>query len=413
MTIQHSPFSRAVAWISVLLILVAAVHAARPSLREIYDARRWFDLRQAVRTQRAPVFYRGAVAYAFAEDKTAERLLTRAIQDSPRSWEAGEARSLLIFLYVRQGRYRAALSVIDEALKFDPKSDPQDFRSMVAGLAQVPDLLIERRAYSRVQGKIEDGNLFVPLTINDKTVHWILDTGLNVSGVVSESEAKALGLTVVHSNMQLMDANGGQQMMNVATLPTLEMGNIRLHNVGMTVVPASAPPMNWRPAGERGILGLPAIMQLGTLRWMSDGMVEAAFRTKRRGEPNLCFDGLNPLTIVVVEGRTLDFLFDTGNGGGTQLWRKFGEAFPDLLRDKGSKDTKTVREIGGATEREVITLPELHLVLGGFDTLLKPARVFDKPVGNDYYYGLAGMDLMMQARQVTIDFSAMHVELKN
>jgi hypothetical protein len=84
-----------------------------------------------------------------------------------------------------------------------------------------------------------------------------------------------------------------------------------------------------------------------------------------------------------------------------------------MLRDKGAKDTKTVREIGGATEREVITLPELHLVLGGFDTLLKPARVFGKPVGNDYYYGLAGMDLMMQARQVTIDFSAMRVELKN
>jgi hypothetical protein len=413
MTTHHSPFSRAVARLAVPLILVAAAHAARPSLRKIYDAHSWFELRQAVRTQRAPVFYRGAVAYAFAEDKTAERLLTRAIHDSPRSWEAGEARSLLIFLYVRQGRHHAALGVIDEALKFDPKSDPQDFRSMVAGLARVPDLSIERRAYSRVQGKIEDENLFVPLTINDKTVHWILDTGMNFSGVVSESEAKALGLTVVHANMQGMDSNGGQQMMNVATLSTLEMGNIRLHNVGMTVIPDSAPPMNLLPAGERGILGLPTIMQLGTLRWMRDGMVEAAFRTRRRGEPNLCLDGLNPLTRVVVEGRTLDFLFDTGNGGGTQLWRKFGEAFPDMLRDKGAKDTKTVRGIGGATESEVIALPELHLVVGGFDTLLKPAHVFGKPVGNDYYYGLLGMDLMIQAREATIDFSAMRVELKN
>src|ERR1035438_2129482 len=69
MTIHHSPFARAVARISVLLILFAAAHAARPSLREIYDAHRWFDLRQAVRTQRAPLFYRGAVAYALAEDK--------------------------------------------------------------------------------------------------------------------------------------------------------------------------------------------------------------------------------------------------------------------------------------------------------------------------------------------------------
>src|ERR1017187_7341081 len=151
MTIHHSPFARAVARISVLLILFAAAHAARPSLREIYDAHRWFDLRQAVRTQRAPLFYRGAVAYAFGEDKTAERLLTRVLHDSPRSWEAGEARSLLIFLYFRQGRHHAALSVIDEALRFDPRSDPQGFRSMVASLARGPDLSIERRAYSRVQ----------------------------------------------------------------------------------------------------------------------------------------------------------------------------------------------------------------------------------------------------------------------
>jgi hypothetical protein len=412
MTSYPSPLARAFAPLSLLLILVGAARAAGPSFREIYDAHRWFDLRQAVHTQRAPLFYRGAVTYAFAEDKTAERLLTRVVHDSPRSWEASEARGLLVFLYVRQGRHRAALSMIDEALKFDPKSDPQDFRSMVAGFARFPDLSIERRAYSRVQGKIEDENLFVPLTISGKTVHWMLDTGANFS-VVSESEAKVLGLTVVHANLQGVDVNGGHQTMNIATVPTLEIGNIRLHNVGMTVIPDSVPPMSLLPAGERGILGLPAIMQLGALRWTRDGMVEAGFRTKRRGEPNLCFDGFAPLTPVVVEGRTLDFLFDTGNGAGTQLWRKFGEAFPDLLRDKGTKDTKSVRQIGGATEREVIALPELHLLLGGFDTLLKPARVFGKPVGNDYYYGLAGMDLMMQARRVTVDFSAMRVELKN
>ncbi len=409
---RHLPFSRAFAGLSLLLIAVAAARAAGPSLREIYDAHRWFDLRQAVRAQRAPLFYRSAVAYAFAEDKTAERLLARVIHDSPRSWEAGEARSLLVFLYVRQGRHHAALRVIDEALKSDPNSDPQDFRSMIAGFARYPDLSIERRAYSRLQGRIEEGNLFVPLTIGGKTVYWMVDTGANFS-IVGESEAKALGLTIAPANLRGADSNGGQQTLNIAVVPTLEIGNIRLRNAGLTVVSDSAPPMSLLPAGQRGILGLPVILQLGAFRWTRDGMVEAALRTRRHAEPNLCFDGFNPLTPVVVEGRTLDFMFDTGNGAGTQLWRKFGEAFPGLLRDHGSKDTKVVKQLGGAAEREVITLPELHLLLAGMDTLLKPARVFGKPVGNDYYYGLAGMDLMMQARQVTVDFSAMRVELKN
>ena len=73
------------AWLYLPLLLAASAHAAGPSLREIYDAHRLFDLRQAVRTGHAPVFYRAAVAYAFAEDKAAERLLSRVIHDSPRS----------------------------------------------------------------------------------------------------------------------------------------------------------------------------------------------------------------------------------------------------------------------------------------------------------------------------------------
>ena len=185
---------------------------------------------------------------------------------------------------------------------------------MIGGLARAPDLSVERRDYSRVQGKVEDQNLFVPLTAGGKTVHWIVDTGAK-RFVVSESEAQALSLTVAHANLQAMDDNGGHQKVNIATVPTLEMGNIRLHNVGMTVIPDSAPPRSLLPAGERGILGLPTILRLGTLRWTRDGAVEAAFPTKRRGEPNLCFGGFNPLTPVVVEGRTLDFVFDTGNGG--------------------------------------------------------------------------------------------------
>ena len=79
--------------------------------------------------------------------------------------------------------------MIDEALKSDPKSDPQDFRSMIGGLARAPDLSVERRDYSRVQGKVEDQNLFVPLTAGGKTVHWIVDTGAK-RFVVSESEAR-------------------------------------------------------------------------------------------------------------------------------------------------------------------------------------------------------------------------------
>jgi hypothetical protein len=389
-----------------------AALGASPSLKELYDAHRYFDLCQAVRIQGAPAFYRGAVACAFGDEKSAERLLSRVIRDSPRSWEANEARGLLVFMYMRQGRNHEALRTADEALGVDPTLDPQNFRSMIAAYCRFPDLSVEHRAYSRVQGKIEGDNLFVPVLVNGKAARWMLDTGANFS-IVAESEARALGLSMIDGRLQGKDDNGGQVAMAVAMAETLQIGNIRLRNVGMATVPDSGPPMNSLPTGKRGIIGLPVLLQLGSIRWRSDGSVELDAPSKRQGEPNLCIDGFSPLTPIGVGGRALDFLLDTGNGAGTQLWPKFAEDFPELVREKGRTGAKKVTQIGGAAERDIIMLPELHLRLGGFDALLKPAHIFGKPVGNDFYYGLAGMDLMLQAREVIIDFPAMRVELKD
>ena len=67
--------------------------------------------------------------------------------------------------------------------------------------------------------------------------------------------------------------------------------------------------------------------------------------------------------------------------------------------------------MGGSQERDIVSLPELQLQVGGFDTVLKPAQVFSKPVGNDSRYGLLGMDLLTQAHTVKVDFRSMTVEL--
>jgi hypothetical protein len=67
--------------------------------------------------------------------------------------------------------------------------------------------------------------------------------------------------------------------------------------------------------------------------------------------------------------------------------------------------------MGGSQERDIVSLPGLELQIGGFDTVLKPAQVFSKPVGNDSRYGLLGMDLLAQARKVRVDFRSMTVQL--
>jgi len=117
------------------------------------------------------------------------------------------------------------------------------------------------------------------------------------------------------------------------------------------------------------------------------------------------------VTRVQFQNKDLDFILDTGNGADTQLWSRFSEDYASLLKEHGTRLTRKVTQIGGSQERDIVSLPELQLKVGGFGTVLKPAQVFSKPVGNDSLYGLLGMDLLTQASTVSLDFRSMTVRL--
>jgi len=61
-----------------------------------------------------------------------------------------------------------------------------------------------------------------------------------------------------------------------------------------------------------------------------------------------------------------------------------------------------------------ITVPDLTLRIGGFDTLLRPAHVLvnQTTTAGQRDQGNLGMDLLAQARSVTIDFRSMSPALK-
>jgi hypothetical protein len=152
---------------------------------------------------------------------------------------------------------------------------------------------------------------------------------------------------------------------------------------------------------------------LKEISWTSDGTFEIGFNSgaNENKQANLWFDGLSPVARVRFQNRDLDFALDTGDGAGTQLWSRFSEDYASLLKEHGTKSTRKVTQMGGSQVRDIVSLPELDLQVGGFDTVLKPAQVFSKPVGDDSRYGLLGMDLLTQARKIEVDFRSMTVEL--
>ncbi len=398
----------------VVLVLAGLAGAGEsPALKPLYDQHRWFELREAIQRQEAPTLYKGAVASAFNDAKAAEKYLSQTIQLEPNSDDAEDAHERLADLYVRSGRYTEAVQQLDQALRIKPASpDVVNARAIFAAWSRHPDQSVRIAKSTRIHTDVSKHGVKLPVSIHGKTVHWLLDTGANLS-VMSESEARTLGVAIDESSAQVGDPAGGMTKMRTAVVDELGIGGVSLRNVGFLILPDSQQPMSDLRPDERGIIGIPVAIALQSISWSSNGTFEIRPGSGRSANSanNLSFDGLSPVTRVQFEGKELDCILDTGEDAGSQLWTRFANEFGPLLKQRGTKSKQQVTMVGGSNDRETIALAEIHLRVGGLKTTLRPAQVFSKPVGDDFHHGLLGTDILSQARKVRIDFVSMTLEL--
>lgn len=404
-----------VLWYLMPLLLVAAAlaeDAAPPALKALYDQHQWFALRDALQEKTAPPLYKGAVAAAFNQNKEAEIYLAEVIKRNPTSDDAVEAHEMLSKLYARSGRYKDALQQLDELRQIRPnRADVENVRTLFAAWGKYPDQSASYAISARVRADVQKDGVKLPVTVHGKTVNWLWDTGFNFC-MMSESEAKMLGVPVDESSSRVADSSGGTTTMRTAVVDELAVGSFHLRNVAFLIMPDSQEPMSdWQP-GERGILGLPVALAFGSFSWKSDGTFEIRPGTHAQSaHQNLYLDGISPIVRVYFEDKPLDFALDTGDQAGTQLWQRFADDFPALMAERGSKGNQKVDQVGGANDRPTTVLPEVTLQVGGLDTTLRPAQVFARPVGDYFRYGLLGMDVLSQAHEVRVDFGSMKLEL--
>jgi hypothetical protein len=397
------------------LVFTAALFAAASedvSLQACYDGHRWFDLREAIRGKEVHPLYRGAVAAAFNDHKGAEKHLNAAIRGASDPGEAEEALSVLARMYTRLGRSGNIIKQYERVLRLSPeRSDIRGLCELFAVFGRYPDQSVGRKQRTTIRWTRRPTGLTIPVSVNDRPVDWIVDTGMNIS-MLSESEARMLGISVHKLSAKASDLSGATTPIGAAVADKLRIGECDVRNVPLLVLPDSQPPMDELPRGERGIIGLPVLLALGTLRWSADGTFEIGGPSSTGASQTLCFDELLPIVRVEWEGKPLDFVLDTGNVAGTQLWERFAQEHRDLIQERGAKAKEWLATIGGSGYREVIRIPGLRLRIGGLDIALRPANVFLRPVGDEHHHGLLGMDLLSQAREVTIDFRSMSVGLR-
>ncbi len=383
-------------------------------LKLLFDTRQWFELRDAVEGTDAPAFYRVVVSCAFDNVRRAENSFRNVIKPDPRSTESFEAHGLLASAHMRAGHYREALSHLQAMQAIKP--DYGGLGGAVAlfrVLSRGPQPAVAKRHFSEV--RLSD-DMFIPVSVNGNPANYGFDSGMDLS-VMSEAEARRLNLTIHEvTGAEFQDGASGKKVgIRFAIANRLVLGSFELRNVTFLVVRNDAMPFVELPAQKQGIIGFPVLRAFRTVRWDRNGILQIGFRSDPKiRKPNLCVPGnSSPVVQGLFGSNKINVALDTGSSR-TVLTPRFAKDFPSLVEQTGKKESTRLRGLGGSTEVEVISLPEFKFHVGEFDLVLRPAQVLpqDARVDRNSYHVWLGMDLLGQARRVTLDFESMRFVLE-
>lgn len=252
------------------------------------------------------------------------------------------------------------------------------------------------------------------LTVNGVREQWLLDSGANFS-VVSRSFARRLGLNPLPGFAQTASGTTGiENPLQVAVLPTLEMGGAELHNVVMLILEDAnlKVPLGKESYQINGIIGYPVFQALGVVTFVHDGWFEAGKQAQRSGTgARMYMKSLTPVTVCSVEGHDLPFTLDTG-ASGTGLSVRYFDRFRAEIR-KWKRGTNKGFGAGGAVTNKIYLQPRLNLKVGDKTVTLESVPIFPKHLGSDLddLYGNLGQDVVAKFDSFTLDFSAMTFSL--
>jgi predicted aspartyl protease len=298
---------------------------------------------------------------------------------------------------------------------------------MLALFAAAGDMSVSLpKASASVTIEIVDNNLFLPVTINNSPASYAFDNGASAS-MISESEAKRLGLSVTSTGSSMDTMTGAKISTRIAIVNDLAIGGMHFAHVVFLVAPDANPPFDDLPAGKRGIVGLPVLIAMRTQRWNAAKLTfdfnfpsaagsEAAAPVATGAvtvpkHANLAFEDTATFLAAASNGHPLECSLDTG-AQHTYLYPAFAAAFPALVA-AGKKETHTLTGVGGSTNVDSTLLDAVTLTIGGADVTLKPAHVLAKANNSNsaWFAANVGVDLLNQ-KIATIDWSTMTITLK-
>ena len=364
-------------------------------------------------------YFAGIVASRSARADEAVSLLKKVLpalhQKEPR--RTAIALEALADTYAATYRYRDAALIYEDLLPLQSYlAQPVDDDAALARiLAGAPEQTVSWTGPVRVNtSRNPIGSVNAEFAVNGSPVTWLLDTGANYS-VVSRTVAQKLGLTPLPGAASLgAGVTGLKSSMEVAVVPSVELGGATVHNVVTMIVEDSN--LQLGPDGKAyqidAILGLPVLRALGRVTFIRKGefLAGEAAGPSEGGVP-IFMRGQTPAIECEVAGEPLLFTFDTG-ASGTDFSVRYYERFRQLA---SSWRTRTVESggAGGTVRRQMFVQPQVELMVGGADVSLRDVTIFSTNMnaGIDVLFGNLGQDFVEGFDSFTLDFSTMTFRL--
>ncbi|WP_353137871.1 pepsin/retropepsin-like aspartic protease family protein [Pseudopedobacter sp.] len=242
-------------------------------------------------------------------------------------------------------------------------------------------------------------------TIGKDTIHFVFDTGANLS-TITESVGKKMHIKTIPVDIEVGTITGENVLAQLGVCPSFMLGNIEIQNAVFLVLKDSDLTFEQIDYQINGVLGFPIIEGLREVKITDDGhfiIVNQGMEIMQYS--NMVLDGLTPL--ISIEGRS--YSLDTGASQTILYHAYYAEKQSEI--DKLYKATKlTFAGAGGTKEFEGYIIDPV------FNTFNKKIKLKDvqllksKINDKETLYGNIGQDFMKQFSSMTLNFDQMFVK---
>lgn len=405
-----------------LLLLPTLVRAETPDLKQLYDARSFFQLRETIEGKDAGgaadfLFYKGAVENKFNRlNESINDLKAYTASGSANNDLKYEAFSLIADAYRKLGdykgaadTYRSTLASLSSSISGRERRDLENATAMWDAFKNVPPQTVEKDGITHLENRSRSG-IEVQVSIGSTKLPLQFDTGANVS-VMSESLGSKVGIKLLDATARVGSITGRSITAKLGYVPELKIGNVTVRNPIFLVLKDA----DLTPAPDfhiDGLIGYPIISALGEISVTRLGLLTIPSSPSDFPSQNLCIDNLTPLVDATCKGKRVTFSFDTG-ANTTNLYPPFIRAFSNEIASSSEKVVEVVNGIGSRREIPSYLLHGFSLTVAGKEVSLEGMRAltqFTLPSSRSLY-GNLGFDVLNQFPKVTISFARMAVAL--